>query len=283
MHFAPLVLFTYKRLDTLQQTFAALKNNYLATETELHIFSDAAKTREDELLVKEVRDFIKTIDGFKKVDIYNAEINKGLAKSIIDGVTTIIYRYERVIVLEDDLITSPNFLTFMNAALDFYEKNKKIFSLAGYTPPIQQIQDDVYFTRRASSWGWATWKDRWEKVDWKMTQYSHSLKNPFFKKSFNNMGSDLYKMLKEQSEGKINSWAIRWCYHQFLIQQYTVFPAVSKVQNIGTHGNATNTKNTFRRFETILDPGKKELFNFLVQPHIDEYYLKQFLKPYTIS
>ena len=105
MHFAPLVLFTYKRLDTLQQTFAALKNNYLATETELHIFSDAAKTREDELLVKEVRDFIKTIDGFKKVDIYNAEINKGLAKSIIDGVTTIINRYERVIVLEDDLIT----------------------------------------------------------------------------------------------------------------------------------------------------------------------------------
>ena len=97
------------------------------------------------------------------------------------------------------------------------------------------------------------------------------------------MGSDMYKMLRDQSKGKINSWAIRWCYHQFLTQQYTVFPTVSKVQNIGTHGNATHTKNAFRRFETILDTGKKEAFNFPVQPNIDPYYLKQFLKPYNIS
>ncbi len=260
---SPVLLFVYKRLDTLQQTVAALQQNNLANESELFVFSDSAKTSDDEAEIKRVRSFIRTISGFKKIHIFEAEENKGLANSIIDGATLILKEFGKVIVLEDDLLTSSNFLCYMNQCLEHYEDNKKIFSVSGYSHAIKNDNvKDVYFTKRGSSWGWATWQNRWREVDWKVLVYNNFKRNPSQWKAFNKIGSDLSSMLKRQMEGKINSWAIKWCYHQFKHNLYRVYPTMSKVRNIGFGIGATHTFNYFNRYETKLDQSGKLYFIF---------------------
>ncbi|MFT3748754.1 MAG: glycosyltransferase [Agriterribacter sp.] len=283
MHCAPLLIFTFKRLETLKETISALQKNKLAEDTHVFIFSDGAKKEEDVETIGEIRKYLETITGFKKVTIFAKDANQGLAASIINGVTKIINEYGRVIVLEDDLVTSTNFLTFMNDALDYYENNKQVFSIAGYTPAIENAKDDVYFTMRGSSWGWATWKDRWNEVSWEIKHYNELKKDGTFRKEFNKMGSDMFKMLNDQMNGKINSWAIRWVYHQFRVQKYTVFPSVSKVQNIGMGKEATHTKHISDRFTTTLDRSDNFNFRFIDQPALNDNYLKQFLRPYNLS
>lgn len=283
--FAPILLFTYKRLDTLKRTITALQQNYLANDSELFIFSDAPKTPKDESGVSEVRSFIKEIAGFKKIHLYEADKNKGLANSIIDGVSGKIKEYGRVIVLEDDLITSANFLSYMNQGLDFYENNRKVFSISGYTIPLSSPGDyqyDTYFLPRASSWGWATWKDQWENVDWDVTSFHQFKKDPSQIKAFNAGGSDMYKMLEKQMDGKIDSWAIRWCYHQFRVASYTAYPIISKVQNIGFDEKATHT-NVFNRYYTPVDEGKKQTFLFPKEVEPDRRLLSRFQSFFSLK
>lgn len=279
---APICLFTYNRLSETIKTVNALKANYLATESDLIIFSDAPKSSDVRFKVKNVRDFLKTVTGFKSVKIINSDINRGLADSIIKGVTEVISSYGKVIVLEDDLITSKNFLNYMNDALDFYKDNISVFSIAGYTPPIHTSNHDVYFTKRASSWGWATWDDRWTQIEWDLENYKSLFNTKTFKKDFNRMGSDMFKMLNDQRRGKINSWAIRWCLHQFVKDTFTVYPTISKIQNIGTGLEATHTKDNFNRFYTELDPGFNINFSFSTQVYINSFYLTQFLTQFSV-
>lgn len=283
MNFAPVLIFTYKRLDTLKQTVAALQHNDLAAQTDVIFFSDGAKKKEDEAVIQQIRDYLATVTGFKTITIFAKPANEGLAASIINGVTQIINQYDRAIVLEDDLVTSPNFLRFMNEALTFYDKNDKVFSIAGYSPMINDPLDDVYFTLRGSSWGWATWKNRWSTVDWSIKNYDSLKQDAKFKRAFNKMGSDMFKMLNDQMTGKINSWAIRWTYHQFKVNRYTVFPTVSKIQNIGMGKDATHTRGGMDRFKTNFDESGTTDFNFIADPALNEKYLKQFLKPYSIT
>lgn len=275
--FAPILLFTYKRLDTLKLAVEALQQNYHASKSELFIFSDGGKTA-DEIEVNKVRDFIKKIDGFKQVTIIESPKNKGLANSIIDGVTHIIKDYKKVIVLEDDLVTSPNFLAYSNQALDFYQNNTQVFSIAGYTIPIvvpDGYNDETYFLPRAGSWGWATWGDRWEKVDWQVKSFAEFRKNKDEILAFNAGGSDMYNMLNKQMNGSIDSWAIRWCYEQYRLGSYTLYPLKSKVKNIGFNNMATHT-NVFNRYDTLLDEGEKTAFSFPSYVKIDNRFLSQF-------
>jgi len=279
---APICLFTYNRVEETKKTVSALQANFLAKDSDLIIFSDAAKNEKSQFLVDEVREYIKTIGGFKSLKIIQAEKNKGLANSIIDGVTLIINEYGRVIVLEDDLITSRNFLDFMNQALDFYEQNESIYSIAGYTPSIKKWRQDVYHTKRASSWGWGTWKYQWGGINWDVNSLRDVISDKTFPQNFNKMGSDMAKMLNDQVQGKINSWAIRWCLHQFLSDKYSVYPTISKVINIGTSSSATHTKDRFNRFYTEIDSGENRMFDFNVLVKLDKFYLKQFLKQFSI-
>ncbi|MEO6221493.1 MAG: sugar transferase [Ginsengibacter sp.] len=279
---APVLLFVYKRLDTLKVSIEALQQNKLAKESELFIFSDGPKSPQDEIEIDKIRKYIKVIDGFKNIYIFESTTNKGLANSIIDGVTQIINKYDKVIVLEDDLLTSPNFLAFMNQCLQHYRDDSKVFSVSGYTPFFKDVlNEDVYFIKRSSSWGWATWKDRWNQIDWKVEDYNKFKNNPSQKRAFNSMGSDLSSMLTKQMEGKMNSWAIRWVYHQFKKDLFTVYPIVSKVRNIGFGTEATHTFDFFNRYETKTDVSGKESFN-LVKPYIDKNILKRFLKNYSL-
>lgn len=283
---APIVLFTYKKLAPLKLTIKALQNNTLASKSELFIFSDGAKNESDKNEVNLVRDFLKEIDSFKKVTIIASDENKGLAKSIIEGVSSILKSHTSAIVLEDDLVTSSNFLDFMNEALIYYKEDSNIHSISGYTVPINKPNTynyTNYFTKRASSWGWATWKNRWETVDWEVVDYPNFNKDKKQQKLFNKMGSDMTGMLVKQMNGDISSWAIRWCYDQFKKNQFTVFPIVSKIANIGFGENATHTKGSDNRFATLLDTSGEVDFEFNPNPKLDAHFIKQFTAKYSLK
>ena len=265
MSLTPACLFVYNRLNETRLTVDALRLNTLASKTELFIFSDGAKSEDEIESVQSVRDFITTIDGFQSVKIINSEINKGLANSIISGVSEVLNNYNQVIVLEDDLITSPNFLDFMNQALGFYNKQERVMSISGFTLPIvlqKEYSFDVYFSYRTSSWGWATWKDRWFDVDWEISDYKDFLNNRKLQIGFNRGGDDLCRMLKKQMNKEIDSWAIRFCYHQYRQDRLTVAPTISKVRNIGFNEEGTHTKGKSRAYKTILDAGDPSDFFF---------------------
>lgn len=258
MSLAPIVLFTFNRLDHTKKTIDALKENILAKESELFIFSDGARNSEERIKVNLLREYLKSINGFKAINIIESEKNKGLAKSVISGVTDIINKYGKVIVLEDDLVTSKYFLTYMNNALDIFDKRSDIWSISGYGPKIEianDYKDDIYITKRGSSWGWATWKNRWKLVDWNVSDYESFRKNKNLVNEFNLRGKDLAPMLEDQMNERIDSWAIRWVYSQFRNNMYTVYPVKSLVRNIGNDLSGTHTTNT-THFDVVLNENK---------------------------
>lgn len=276
---APVVLFTYKRVDTLVKTVKALAENNLAIESELYIFSDGQKNENDRVSIDLVRNFIKTINGFKLVHIKEMSTNKGLANSIIDGVSEVFIKHEKVIVLEDDLITTSNFLQFMNQALDKYQFNKFVYSVSGFSFDFigkRSSECDSFFLNRGWSWGWATWKDRWEGIDWKMQDYDSFISNSELKSRFSLLGSDVLKMLEKQQNGKVDSWAIRWFYNQFKVNGLTLYPTKSKVSNEGFDQFATHTKGSKSRYIPSIDTGGNSNFSFPEQIEITQFYQKKF-------
>ncbi len=249
---APVVLFVYNRLLHTQKTIEALSKDKLAIESELFVFSDGARNNDDEKDVADVRRYIKSIKGFRKLFITYSEKNLGLANAIISGVTSVINRYGKAIVLEDDLICSNDCLTYFNKALDFYEHYENIYSIAGYSPPIKISRDfefDTYLIpTRAASWGWATWKEVWSKVDWEIRDYKIFNDYIYAQKKFDFMGKDMTRMLRAQMNGKIDSWSIRFDYHHFKNDAFCIYPVNSKILNIGmdasgTHAGITNYFN----------------------------------------
>jgi hypothetical protein len=282
---APICLFAWKRLNETQETICHLRENYLASDSELFIFVDGPKKPADELEIKKVVDFVQTVSGFKKVTLKVSTTNKGLSQSIIGGVTEVLQRFGKVIVLEDDLLTSPNFLIYMNSALDYYTENRKVFSVSGYSFKIyfpKGYNLDHYFSVRGSSWGWATWLDRWETIDWKVSDYRQFISSWEKRRSFNKGGSDLSGMLRKQMEGRINSWAIRWCYQQWKNNQLTVFPRVSKIKNIGFGDTATHTSQKTVEHEVQLDEGTNVEFYFSDNVYLDPKIVVEFAKSFSI-
>lgn len=271
---APVILFTYNRKDTFQNTVEALTKCSLSDKTELFIFSDGPKNKQDEELIKELRDYILQIKGFKKITWHFEERNKGLANSVIEGVSSVFKTKKKAIILEDDLVVSDNFLDYMNECLDFYEENKNIYSISGYSYNFQipsSYSYDTYFHLRNSSWGWATWSDRWNNCIWDRSYFLKAVK---VKSHMNFMGahcSDLPGMLVKYASNKINSWSIRWTYYQFLNRGYTVYPVISKVKNIGFDERATHTKNE-KRYLVEVDKSGKRSFN--LSSEIDKDFLK---------
>ena len=247
MQLAPIVLFTFHRLEHTKKNIEYLKKNTLASESDLFIFSDGPRNNNEAEKVEKVREFLESVDGFKSVKIIKSESNKGLAKSVIGGVTDVIRTYKKVIVLEDDLETSPNFLSYMNESLDLYEERKDIWSIAGYSPNIKipdEYDKDVYLVGRASSWGWATWDDRWSLNDWDVKDYNNFKRSREKKKLFNTRGTDMAPMLEDQMKGRIDSWAVRWVYNQFKNNMLSVYPTKSLVRNIGNDLSGTHTAIT---------------------------------------
>jgi len=285
MQNAPIALFTYNRLYTLKATVKALQQNTLAPESDLIIFADAPKNPQHLPKVQAVHDYLPSIKGFKSVTIIHRNQNYGLAKSIIEGVTEILDIHKKIIVLEDDLITSPNFLCYMNQALTTYHSHPDIFAISGFTlhlPSLKNYPYDGYLSLRPASWGWATWLDQWTSIDWEVKDYRQFLRNRTAQKAFNQGGPDLTRMLKHYFQGKNNSWAIRWSYAQYKFQKYTLYPKISKVQNIGFDSEATHCTND-NIYETTLDTSHKCHFDFDPTPKADAQLLKEFYNQYTFS
>jgi hypothetical protein len=283
---APIILFTYKRLDTLKRTVDSLKNNSLAEKSELFIFSDGPRGEHDRDAVNLVRDYAKQINGFKNIECFFSETNKGLASSVIAGVSLVLRMYSSAIVLEDDLVVMPNFLAFMNQALHEYASDEKVFSISGYSfhiePPAKSFED-AYFLNRGSSWGWGTWKNRWEGIDWEVKDYWEFEKNPAQRKAFNKGGSDLSAMLKKQMTSKIDSWAVRWAYHQFKVNGLTLYPKNSKVVNIGFDNEATHTTGSASRYVPKLDTSLNEAFVFPGKIEINKYFQNAFQRKMGVA
>jgi len=258
---APIILFTYNRPWHTRQTVEALQRNDLAAESELFIYSDGPKSAADKESVSEVREYVRSIEGFKRIKIIQRESNMGLAKSVIDGVTDVIGDYGKIIVVEDDLISSCNFLRFMNTALTMYENRQDIFSVAGYSF-LDKLPEDydaqVYMSPRASSWGWGTWVDRWNKADWDVTDYRDFVKDRKARQLFNTGGDDLSDMLMRQQRGELDSWAIRWAYAHFRNRAYCVTPVVSKIVNIGFDSSGTHC-NDSNKYDVVLDDCAREI------------------------
>jgi hypothetical protein len=282
--FAPIVLFTFKRLETLRKTVEALAHNFLAAESDLIIYSDAAKEEKDKGTIDSVRLYLKSITGFKSVTIIESNVNKGLAASIIHGVSEVISKYGRAIVLEDDLITSKNFLNFMNAGLEKYELTKKVYSISGYAFDIVKDSSslDGYFLNRSTSWGWATWEDRWNKIDWDVKDFGKFMNDRELQRQFEQLGSDVTGMLKKQMQGLRDSWYIRSIFHQSNIKGLSVYPSVSKIDNNGFDLLATHNKGLKDRYVTSFDSSDKIIFNLPDKIEIDKYYQTEYLKKFSI-
>lgn len=262
MNYSPIIIFAFNRVDTLRNTVSSLLNNEEAKESELFVYVDGPRKQKpgEAEKVKTVQEFVKTINGFKNVTYSFSEENKGLGTSIIAGVTEVINRYGRAIVLEDDLVFSSNFLAFMNDGLNRYENEQKVFSICGYTNKVKVpkgYDHDAYFCTRSSSWGWGTWADRWNTVDWELKDWSRYKK---MGRAFNRWGgSDCFRMLRSVKECGATSWAIRFGFFQFLQDKLSLFPIVSKVRNDGFDGAGTNCKK-WSRFKYVFDETDRKIF-----------------------
>ncbi len=246
---APIALFVYNRPEHTRRTIKFLKANYLAEESRLFIYADAAKTIQDEDAIKQVNEIITSVEGFKSIKIIRQKQNLGLAKSIINGVTELVNEYGKVIVFEDDLLSSPYTLQYFDEALQRYQNSTKVMHISAYMYPLTFADDlpETFLYRAAHSWGWATWKRAWDNfnpaIDDIISQFDQQKK-----KDFSIDGKmNFWKQIIEFKEGKNNSWAIRWYASIFLKQGLSLNPSKSLIDNIGHDGTGihSNVENTY--------------------------------------
>ena len=284
---APICLFTYNRLEETKQTIAALQKNNLASKSELYVFSDGWKNEKSKEKIEVVRKFLKTITGFKSVTVFESPVNKGLANSIISGVNKILNLYGKIIVLEDDLITTPNFLDFMNQSLNFYEDNPKIQSISGYSLKIKkkEVDSDVYFQKRAHSWSWGTWKEMWSEEIFDKQKINEELSKDILNSFKKKCGEDIAEMLTNSIKGVNDSWYVRWAYNHYKNNRLAVYPYFSKVKNIGFSKEGTNC-NAIDVSVCDLDKDLNIKFNFIninLNRNISKEFLVYFSKLYKLK
>lgn len=250
--------------------------------SDLFIFIDGPRNTEEKVKTDSVKNVAESVSGFKNISINVSNKNKGLGQSIISGVSEIINKYGYAIILEDDLILQPNFMAFIIEGLEKYKNDKQVFSICGYTNKVKCPKDyafDAYFCTRSSSWGWATWKDRWDSIDWELSEWDKYLA---YKNNFNRWGgSDSFGMLEGWKNGVNKSWAIRFCFSQFLQNKLSLFPVKSLVQNDGFDGYGTNCKKWSRFKYELMNP---MIRNFTMPEDIEmlNHFHKDALKYHSI-
>ena len=260
---SPIALFVYNRPEHTRRTLKFLKENLLADESRLFIFSDGAATAKDIERVNEVREIIKNTEGFKKVEIIERATNAGLANSIIEGVTKLVKEYGKVIVFEDDLISSPYTLQYFNDALNKYQNMSKVMHIGAYMYHLQNENlPETFFYRAATSWGWATWDRAWKHfepdIDTLMKQFDAHKR---FKFSIEG-AMNFWRQMQEFKTGRNNSWAIRWYASIFLKNGLTLNPTHSLVNNIGHDGSGVHS-------------GLNDIYNVVINPKPITYFPDQ--------
>ncbi len=231
---APVALFVFNRADHTVQTLDALARNTLASATRLVVFADGPRSEADLSKVGDVRKVIAAARGFRSVRLVERETNSGLADSIIDGVSRLVAEHGRVIVVEDDLVTSRHFLQYMNDGLRVYAGDERVASIHGYLYPVEGELPETFFQRGADCWGWATWARAWSNFEPNGRVLLRQLRERGLSRDFNANGTRrLTHMLEDQIAGRVNSWAVRWHASTFLRDMLTLYPGHSLVDNIG--------------------------------------------------
>lgn len=271
---SPIVLFVYSRKEILEKTIIHLKKNDLARKSRLYIFSDGFKSKNDKVLVDNVRKYIKKIKGFKKIKIIERKKNFGLAKNITTGVSKIINKYGKVIVLEDDIIVSPKFLEFMNLSLNKFKNKKKIWHINGWNYNFKfskNIKKNSFYWRGMNCWGWATWKDRWKNYKKNPSRLIKKWKkNEIEKFNFDN-SYNFWSQILRNHNGTINTWAIFWYSSIFEKKGLCLSPLVSLTKNIGNDELSSNHPNFENSIEKIpFNFFKKKKINFTFFNKIEE-------------
>jgi hypothetical protein len=254
---APITIFAFNRPDHLRRTLTALGANDLAAESDVTIFCDGPRNGQEKSLTDAVRDVAVTANGFASVNIVAREQNMGCANSVISGLEYMFTRHERLVVMEDDILCSPHTLRFLNAGLEKYADEPVVFNVAAWSPPPRLMPVskgypfDAYFVPRFNCWGWASWRDRWAKIDWSVSDYAVFAKNTCLQRAFNQGGNDLSAMLREQMAGRLNTWDIRMDYARFRHGCLGLNPVYSYTTNIGM-GSGTHTTEYSARLDNDL-------------------------------
>ena len=255
---APIALFVYNRPVHTQRTLDALSNTIEAKESILYIYCDGAKEKassEQLQNIDRVRHIANNENRFKEIHVIESAFNKGLAKSITTGVTEVVAKYGKIIVLEDDLVVSTSFLKFMNNALDKYNDSDKVACISGYVYPLKnRPNEDSFFIKGADCWGWATWKNKWTVFNPNPTTLKEELTKRKLVKEFDfNNSYPYFEMLVDRGNGKNQSWAILWYASAFLKGMYCLYPSKSLVQNIGNDGSGTHAVQTSTYYDVKLE------------------------------
>lgn len=253
---APIVLFTYNRLKNTRETVSCLLVNREAAESDLIVYSDAPKNEQAAASVQQVREYLRTIIGFRSVTIVEREQNYGLVRNITSGVTETVDQYGCVIVLEDDHSVSPYFLQYMNEGLRLLADRTDIASIHGYMYPHKSPLPEVFLVKGADCWGWATWKRGWDLFNPDAASLCAAIKSQRREREFDFGGTYPYmQMLKDQADGKKGSWAICWYASVFLLDKYTVYPGQSLVclNSLADKGEHNRPSRTMLRFAVPLN------------------------------
>ena len=244
---APVALFAYRRPDHLRRALVSLAANPGADQTALNIYCDGAKSATEREAVEQVRQIARGVQDlgiFQSVRVIERDHNMGLAESVISGVTQTLEGHDRVIVMEDDLVVSSDFLEFMNQALELYAINEEVISIHGFMYSVPPVLPQTVFLRGADCWGWATWRRGWELFESDSQKLLKELDKSPDRAQFDFDGAFPYRqMLKDQSEGTIDSWAVRWYASAFLANKLTLYPGQSLVENIGQEGSGTHSQS----------------------------------------
>ncbi len=282
-----IIVFTYARLDHTKITMDSLASNEGFTKHPVYIYSDGPKTGHEEK-VNSVRKFLREFkEKHNNVKIIEQTENIGLEKSIITGITEVLDKYPATIVIEDDIRTSPAFLNFMSTMLNKYKNEKKIGSISGYTHSQnilnvpESYKYDIFFVPRTSSWGWATWRDRWVDVDWDIKDIEKFRRDKVAQRNFNRGGKDLSGMLIKQVKKGIDTWDIQWSYHNFKKKRLTIYPVVSYVENIGHDGTGIHCGISSSFVNTELNLNK----NILIPEKViaNEYLVHQYKRVFEMT
>ena len=279
---APIILFTYNRIDCLKKTVVALQSNTLAKESQLLIYSDGPKSdasADDLAKIRIVREYLKSITGFREIHLYENQKNIGLGNNIIHGVTETVNKFGKAIILEDDIETSPVFLEYMNSALNYYQDKKEVWNISGWIFPAAEFKDFAgksFLSDYTSSWSWATWQDRWNHFERNPDKLISSFPPKMVNKLNLNGKLDIWKQVIANKNGSINTWAIFWIAIITMNQGVCLFPYNSYARHIGFGDDATNCTHGFIDFHKNVELCTFKDFKFpdklLVNKHADEIY-----------
>jgi len=293
-NFAPIIIFCFKRVDTLNKCVENLKSCPESEESDLIIYSDAARNEYEYTKVNEVRNFLKNISGFKSTTIIEREINLGVDFNIINGIIEMSQKFDKFIIVEDDIVVNHQFLSFLNACLNFYEHENDIITVTGfnYVKVPLQYKWDCYFTGRSNPWGWATWSSKIKDVDWEILDKDLFIDSKVLQRKFNFWGSDLTRMLKKTINSKIRAWDIRLDYFMFKKNKMTIYPCKNLVLNIGfNRSDASNTigynrfkintelyNNTNFKFPDFITDNKQIKYKYISRNNFFNRFITRFYK-----